>query len=201
VTKNGARDRRCGYLAGREWKGAFGLNEDRGLDEPISLVSYDPSWPERALALANEVDVALGDLKGSIEHVGSTAIAGMVAKPIIDLMIGVETPSVIESVAARLRAVGWDDLGEAGVAGRRYFRRRLSEAANLHLVQRGGEHWINNLALRDYLRAHPDEALTYGRLKQEIVMQGHRRLLAYSAHKGAHMSALVAKARRWIGGE
>jgi GrpB-like predicted nucleotidyltransferase (UPF0157 family) len=177
-------------------KGAFVLNEDRELDEPISLVSHDPSWPERALALASEVGVALGDLKGSIEHIGSTAIAGMLAKPIIDLMIGVEAPSVIESVAARLRNSGWDDLGEAGVTGRRYFRRRLIEAANLHLVQRGGEHWIDNLALRDYLRAHPDEALAYGRLKQEIIMQGHRRLLAYSAHKATHMSALVAKARR-----
>jgi GrpB-like predicted nucleotidyltransferase (UPF0157 family) len=123
----------------------------------------------------------------------------MPAKPILDLMAGVESAGAIDAAAVCLRNVGWDDLGEAGVPGRRYFRRRSPEAANLHVVQCGGEHWINNVALRDYLQSHPDEAAAYGQLKWEIVGRGHDRLLAYSAEKAALMSALIAKARQRMG--
>ncbi len=145
----------------------------------------------------DDIGAILQDPGVSIEHVGSTAVAGMTAKPVIDLLVGADSANSVDRAAGRLRAAGWHDLGEAGVPGRRYLRRRTTDAVNIHIVLRGGEHWINNLVLRDYLRCHPDEAAAYGRLKREIIQRGHDRLLAYSVEKAATMKSLVGRARLW----
>jgi GrpB-like predicted nucleotidyltransferase (UPF0157 family) len=132
-----------------------------------------------------------------VEHVGSTAVPGLEAKPILDLLVGLSDQQGIDEAARRLSAIGWQDLGEAGVVGRRYMRVRGSLASNLHVVLIGQDHWANNLVLRDYLRSHPDEAVAYAEAKRDALKAGHTRLLAYSAAKARPIAELLCKANAW----
>ena len=93
-------------------------------------------------------------------------------------------------------ALGYEDLGDAGVPGRVYFRKRTAlRAFNLALVEEDGPLWRDNLAVRDYLRAHPDEAAAYAAAKRAAIAGGATTLLAYSAAKANVLATLVEKAR------
>ncbi len=167
------------------------------LDEAVEIVDYDP---RRAHAYRGERDrvrlaLALATLK--FEHIGSTAVPGLAGKPIVDLMAGA-APAVWaarDELRPRIVALGYEDLGEAGVPGRLYFTRRTAlRAYNLALVEFEGKHWKANLAFRDYLRAHPDEAAAYANAKREAVAGGAKTLLAYSAAKAGVLETILAKA-------
>ena len=163
------------------------------LDEPIHLCTYDQRWPTlfaseaRRIAAGLPVDVA-------IEHIGSTSDPGLLAKPIIDVMLGGEPHHSLAGMRSALVALGYEDLGEAGVPGRIYFRRRAKTAFNIALVVRGGSIWTANLALRDYLRANSDAAREYAETKRSAFETGIRSLLAYSDYKSAVLARLMSRA-------
>ncbi len=104
--------------------------------------------------------------------------------------------NAIEPIAV-LQTLGYEDLGEAGIPGRLYFRRRHPYAFNVHLVSWGSELWTNNLLLRDFLRTHPAVADHYGQHKQELIKSGIGTLLAYSEKKGAVIAELLRRAQAW----
>lgn len=166
------------------------------LNEWVHLSDWDPAWPRRARVLMQEVASSVGR-DAHIEHIGSTAVEGMVAKPILDLMLGARGEAEQDAFAHPLQRAGWEDLGEAGIAGRRHLRRRSGEAANLHVVILGGRHWINNIAIRDFLRSNPEERAAYASLKQASLAGGADRLLAYSARKADFVAALLERALKW----
>lgn len=119
-----------------------------------------------------------------------------VDEPIIDILLGVTSPRPDHPLVAHLGAHGYQDLGEAGVPGRRYFRRRLTRRAfNVHMVARDGQLWRVNLLLREYLRAHPAEARSYGEVKRRAAQAAPGSLLEYSAFKAEHVRALLDRAR------
>jgi GrpB-like predicted nucleotidyltransferase (UPF0157 family) len=167
------------------------------LDEPVEILDFDP---RRARAFRGERDrlrLALATASLKFEHIGSTAVPGLAGKPIVDLMLGAAPAAwaIRDELRPRIVALGYDDLGEAGVPGRLYFRRRTPlRAFNVALVEENGEHWRANLAFRDYLRAHPDEAAAYARAKRHAIEGGARTLLAYSAAKAAAVDAILKKA-------
>ncbi len=131
----------------------------------VELADPDPSWPARAAAEAELVRVALGAVV--VEHIGSTAVPGLVAKPILDLLAGLEPLDVAPGVAA-MEALGYEYLGEYGIPGREFFRKGGdARTHHVHAVELGGPHWVRHIAFRDYLRAHPEEAARYGRAKVE----------------------------------
>ncbi len=168
------------------------------LDEPVEIVDFDP---RRARAYRGERDrlrLALATASLKFEHIGSTAVPGLAGKPVVDLMLGAAPAAwaAREELRPRLVALGYQDLGEAGGAGQLHFTRRTPlRAFNVHLVEFEGPQWKANLAFRDYLRAHPDEAAAYGRAKREAVAAGATTLPAYSAAKAAALNAILAKAR------
>ena len=166
------------------------------LDEPIHLSDWNAAWPVQAGALAKDLTTILGRA-GRIEHIGSTAVKGMRAKPVIDLMVGAEDCAEQRAFAHRLAENGWSDMGEAGVAGRRHLRRRSGGDVNIHIVLLGSAHWVNNLAIRDFLRAHMDEQRRYVALKEASMAGGADRLLAYSARKAPYLQALLERALAW----
>lgn len=172
---------------------------DREIDEPIEITPHDPRWAARYARDAAELRRAMGERLRGIEHFGSTAVSGLLAKPIIDVLVApVEWP--LHPLDRRaLEALGYEHLGEAGVAGREYFRRRVSHATNLAVVELGGALWNDNLAIRDYLRAHPEVARRYGEEKQRAWEAGARTLLRYSAAKSGLVAQLAADAKRWRG--
>jgi GrpB-like predicted nucleotidyltransferase (UPF0157 family) len=108
----------------------------------------------------------------------------------------VESPRQAEAAEA-LQTLGYVDLGEAGVPGRRYFRRRQPPpAVNVHVTAPGNAIWSDNLVLRDYLRSHPDAAADYGAAKASAA-EKHPTLLAYSAAKADLIERLLIAAREW----
>ena len=128
-----------------------------------------------------------------MEHIGSTAVRGLAAKPVIDMLIGVP-PGRATAVAQRLVAHGWTHLGEAGVAGREYLRRRAGQHANVHVVEHGSRLWQDNLLLREYLRRDADARRRYATAKRRAAQEAPT-LLAYSEHKAAVLSQLLDEAR------
>jgi len=154
---------------------------------------YDSFWPAEASSLAGRIAGYLTNLGAKIEHIGSTAVPGLEAKPVLDLLIGLSNRHEIDEAIRRLSSAWWQDFGDAGVAGRRYMRNRRSIASNLHIVLIDKEHWVNNLALRDYLRSHPAEVTKYAAAKRAAVNAGHRRLLTYSAAKAETIAELMVK--------
>jgi len=165
------------------------------LDEPVRLVAYDPHWPVLFRQEAELLRGALPVRRDAIEHIGSTAVPGMPAKPTIDIMIGVAALPPGTDIEHALSARGYESLGEAGVPDRLHFRLRDGRRSfNIHVVERGGRHWRSNIAFRDYLRSDADARAQYAEAKQSAIGGGATMLIAYSEKKAAVVSELVTKA-------
>jgi GrpB-like predicted nucleotidyltransferase (UPF0157 family) len=167
------------------------------LDERIMVCPADPSWPSWFLQeTARLRSVLPGDLVAEIQHIGSTAVPGLDAKPIVDLMVGIGEPGRIAEVIERLERLGYESLGEAGVPGRWALRKRdVVQPSNIAIVAHEGEWWKLNLAVRDFLRANADAARNYALAKWHAVSNGADTLLAYSEAKRASIEMIVAEAR------
>jgi GrpB-like predicted nucleotidyltransferase (UPF0157 family) len=165
------------------------------VDEPITVVSYNPAWAAHFAQEKGLFCQALSIKPARVQHIGSTSIAGMPAKPIVDIMLGLDSFPPPASLSDRLCFFGYEALGEAGVPGRHYFRKRLPVAFNVQAVLFRGLLWNDNLLLRDFLATHPAEARRYAAAKQRAVQGGHKRLLAYSDAKAPIITQLLAAAR------
>jgi GrpB-like predicted nucleotidyltransferase (UPF0157 family) len=125
-------------------------------------------------------------------------VPGLAGRAIVDLMLGA-SPTVwaaLEELRPRVVALGYEDLGEAGVPGRISFRKRTAlRAFDLALVEHDGPLWRDNLAMRDYLRAHPEDASAYAAAKRTATAGGQTTLLVYSAAKAGALATLLTKAR------
>jgi len=132
----------------------------------VLVVDYDPRWPDLARSEIARIDAACAGLELRVEHVGSTAVPGLCAKPVLDLLAGRPKDVALAEVLRALTAAGYEYRGDLGLAGREYLRRGDPAGYHLHLVEQGSDHWNRMIAFRDYLRGHPDRAEEYGRLKR-----------------------------------
>ena len=164
------------------------------LDEPIQLVEYDAAWPALYEREALRIQSALDLPPAAIEHIGSTAVPELIAKPTIDLMLGTDALPPLPATVTTLQNLGYQSLGEAGIPGRYYFRLRGPLSINLHLVLHSGEHWKSNLAFRDFLRSDADARSRYAAAKRAAIASGARSLLAYSDAKADEVARLVKEA-------
>ena len=166
------------------------------LDEPIRISRYDRRWPASYEHEEARLRAALEGLDPLVEHIGSTAVPGMTAKPIVDVLVGVDPDRVTDAVE-RIAALGYEHLGAAGVPGRQHLRRRGADAFNVHVFERGHPLVHDDLVLRDYLRSHPEEATRYGEQKSRLLAAGNATLLSYSDAKASTLAALTERARAW----
>jgi GrpB-like predicted nucleotidyltransferase (UPF0157 family) len=164
------------------------------LDEPIHLEPHRPEWLTAFEAERDRIAEALGVASTVVQHIGSTAVVGLDAKPIIDIMIGSSRVPPPEPWTAGLAKLGYQPMGEAGVPGRWYFRLRVPPCRNVHLVQLDGSHWIGNLALRNYLQVSPDACRRYCEVKRTVVAGGATSLIEYSRAKRAIVETLLGEA-------
>jgi GrpB-like predicted nucleotidyltransferase (UPF0157 family) len=170
------------------------------MDE-IYLVEYDPRWTEMYAAEAERVQAALpAGLVSAIEHFGSTAIPGLVAKPIIDILIAVRSVQEAREIAVRpLEAIDYAFWSDNPQRDRLFFVKGLPPAAphrthHVHITELGSDMW-ERLLFRDYLRAHPDEASRYGNLKLGLMARFRDDREAYTAAKSSYLDEVMAKAR------
>jgi GrpB-like predicted nucleotidyltransferase (UPF0157 family) len=138
-------------------------------NRPVILAEYDPLWTDKFKIEKQNLLRAAGEFFICIEHIGSTAIPGMIAKPTIDILAAItslqETKSLIQAIAP-MGYIYIPELEEE-LPERRYFykERTHEDAFHLHVVEMDSSFWKRHIAFRDYLRAHPDEADAYAELK------------------------------------
>jgi len=166
------------------------------INEPVELTESHADWPALFEAEAAAIRCALAGLAVAIEHIGSTAVEGLFAKPIIDIQVGIEGNAGAGTVSDALVRLDYEAMGEAGVPGRLYFRKRRPWSYNVHVVQLGGQHWKANLAVRDYLRANRKAAEEYAVAKRQA-LEGSPCLLEYSRRKAVFMENLVRRSLAW----
>jgi len=168
----------------------------------VEIVPYSAEWTQLFELEAQRIQAACGDLLPVIEHIGSTAIPGMPAKPIIDIMPGVKTHADGLRTIEPLQQLGYDYHGENGIPGRFYFVLRYEQRSerrsvvHVHIFEIGAENWERHLLFRDTLRAHPEVAAEYAALKQTLALRFHEDRQAYTEAKGAFINQVVQQARR-----
>ena len=169
----------------------------------VTVVPYDPRWPQAFAAASAEVAAALGANLLDIHHIGSTAIPGMHAKPVIDMLVVGADIGAIDARDAPMRALGYEPLGEFGIAGRRYFRRDNSAGDRTHQVhafQTGSPHVQRHLAFRDFMRAHPEPAEQYAALKRRLADAHPNDIEAYMDGKDGFIKEMEVRALAWAAG-
>ena len=131
---------------------------------PVELTVHDLAWAEMAAEESVRISSALGAVLIRIEHIGSTSIPGLLAKPTIDLMPVVTDLAALDQRAEAVRAIGYDWRGEWGLSGRRYCVRESREGRRLfhvHCLASDHPSVESRMAFRDYLRAHAEERRAY----------------------------------------
>lgn len=152
----------------------------------VALVAAGRDWAAEFAAEAARIRAALGDLVVAIEHVGSTALPGVPAKPVIDLVVGVRQLDLGPDGERVMRRLGYVSRTRVR-AGRRYFRRGTPRTHFVHLVEWESPQWREYIYFRDWMRARPDEAAEYAEFKRDLV-----------ARSGGNRGAYRREKQRWI---
>ena len=162
---------------------------------PVVVVEYDPVWPELFQFFRARIMTALGGLATAVEHVGSTAVAGLAAKPIIDMDVLLVSGDALPAGIERLASLGYAHQGDLGIPEREAFRTPAGESPHhLYVCPPQSREFRRHLALRDYLRSHPKEAKAYGDLKQALALEFSQDRAAYMAGKGEFVAELLKRA-------
>lgn len=167
----------------------------KDIREKIFVVDYDSRWPRRFEAEAPAVAGALGVDSLAVEHIGSTAVPGLAAKPIVDIAIGVPRLSLSEEQLEAMRRLGYEYRGEAGVPGRLHFQKFAGHAFNVHVMLHRGRLWEDNILFRDYLRQNPQTAERYAKLKRHLAAAHPESIVAYSEGKKPLIEDVLRRAR------
>lgn len=165
----------------------------RDINEEIHLEAYNPEWPVWFDKEQAVIKKRTGDYPDCtyIEHIGSTSVSGMIAKPIIDILIGTIVFPPDDLFIASIIKLGYEYMKTGSTPERLYFIRRDKVSYNIQVVKYGSEIWRKDILFRDYLRVHPEIAKDYSALKEEIYRSGTRTLLKYSSRKAGFISAMI----------
>ena len=135
----------------------------------VLVVNYDPNWPRMYQTLGEQIWPIVQHCSLYMEHVGSTSVEGLAAKPIIDIDIVVSSPREVKLAIGSLQSAGYIHLGDLGIKGREAFRNPQNDPSyHLYVCEKDGLGLKNPIELRNYLRLHQDEARAYGELKKRL---------------------------------
>jgi GrpB-like predicted nucleotidyltransferase (UPF0157 family) len=174
----------------------------------IHLADYDPRWPKLFEEERERLHAAIGQWAADIQHVGSTSIPGLAAKPIID--IAVHLRSFVDALycITPLVELGYECLGEFGIPERIYFRKPtvtpipgqshdgVGRTHQVHMYELGHDQYEKQIVFRDYLRAHPNAAADYEALKRDLAQKHAGDIEAYALAKSDFVLDILAQARK-----
>ncbi len=188
----------------------------------VRLEPWTPAWAEAYARHREAIGQALAFLEPSIDHIGSTSLGDIAAKPIIDILVGLPGESHLDATIAPMTDAGYCYIGKftAGMPYRRFFVKLASISAtplprligpddelafgrdyetlaNIHIIERGSFHWMRHIAFRDYLRAHADVRRAYERRKLEIARMDLADPLEFNRHKEAFIAEHQQHALEW----
>ena len=172
------------------------------MKEPkIVIVDYDPSWQETYQKEKQLILEVIGDYVLVIEHVGSTSIPYMAAKPVIDILVGVKTLRDAVHCIPKLEELGYEYLPgiESHVPNRRFFRKPPGEGKRtfqLHMKKYQGENWETQILFREYLRKHTETAREYEQMKKYMVKRFPNNEVAYGIGKEGFIFVILQRAKK-----
>jgi GrpB-like predicted nucleotidyltransferase (UPF0157 family) len=165
---------------------------DRGV---VRLAPYNAGWVQVYEAERARIEAAIGTHILEVQHVGSTSIPGIAAKPIVDIAVGVASFEGARVCIAPMEALGYTYRGENGIPGRHYFTRGDPTLYHVHMHEITSRAWGNLVLFRDYLLEHPEEAQAYWALKERLAGQHCHDRRAYTDGKAAFIERILDQAR------
>jgi GrpB-like predicted nucleotidyltransferase (UPF0157 family) len=161
----------------------------------IVVSDYDPQWPAAFEKIRDRIRPALAELAAQVEHVGSTSVPGLAAKPVLDIDVLLRNPSDLPEAIRRLARIGYEHEGEKGIPTRHAFRaHHPGPAHHLYVCTSRDAEFSRHLALRDFLRAHPSETAAYAHVKRDMAQRHPDDIDAYMAGKDACVKDLLRRA-------
>ena len=152
----------------------------------VVVVPYDQAWKTDFEAIRQEIQAALGEWMVGIEHVGSTSVEGLAAKPILDIDVVIRSYDDFAAVVQRLAAIGYIHEGDLGIKDREAFRydnKTHLQKHHLYVCTQDSAELNRHITFRNYLRSHPQAAAEYGAVKTEAAALYPNDIDAYIAHK------------------
>jgi GrpB-like predicted nucleotidyltransferase (UPF0157 family) len=179
-----------GEVNAQRWVRAIAMSE-------VRVVPPDPSWPTQFQIEAARIRQVFTECDVEIHHIGSTAIRGIFAKPIVDMLLVADNLEVFDDNIPTMQAIGYEAMGEFGIPGRRYFRKNSASGVrthHLHSFARGSAEAERHLAFRDYMNSHPEIANEYSALKQQLASEFPDDMNAYMDGKDSFIKLHEARA-------
>ncbi len=172
----------------------------RSRNRPYEIAEHDPSWRERFEEEAGRIKEIFGDDAIRIEHVGSTSVPGLAAKPTIDILVIVGSAAAADKYNEPMAALGYRALGAFIADDTRLFEKEIEGERRfiVHVFEGAHPHTGDMIKVRDYLTSHPEEARAYGQLKQSLKLKYPDDYVSYRKEKDAYMTELT---RRALSGE
>ena len=157
----------------------------------VRLAPHDPQWHRLFVGEKTRLYAGLGDLAIDIQHIGSTSIPGMPAKPILDIAVAVDDFEEAARCIPSMERLGYVYRGENGIPRRHYFVKGEPRTHHVHMVEIESVDWTDSLRFRDYLTEHAEAARAYAELKQELAQRHAGDRVAYQAGKDAFIKAVL----------
>jgi GrpB-like predicted nucleotidyltransferase (UPF0157 family) len=166
----------------------------------VTVVEYRPEWAKMFEDEERVIRAALGEVSARVEHVGSTAVRGLAAKPVVDIMVGLEDFSLADGLVPKVEALGYEYVRkfEEVMPFRRFFTKERGgvRTHQIHMVEVGGEFWVRLLLFRDFLRRNPEVAAKYASLKKELAGREWGDVDEYADAKTEFVRGIEEEARR-----
>lgn len=159
----------------------------------VIVLPYDDAWRQSFIDISAELREALGELALRIEHVGSTSVPGLAAKPIIDVDVVISDYSMLDAVNAALQTIGYYHQGDFGIAGREAFGydgKEHLQKHHLYVCPQDSAELNRHISFRDYLRTHPDAVREYSRVKAEGAALYPHDIDKYIEHKSPFIAGI-----------
>ncbi|MFV8830099.1 GrpB family protein [Alkalihalobacterium sp. APHAB7] len=168
------------------------------MDKEITIEEYNPNWTKQFENEKVRLKEILSDKVISIEHIGSTSVEGLGAKPILDIAIGVNDLEVINKIILPLKQIGYGFVYHKEFPERRFFRKGEWRAGthHLHFYHFEGEHCNNQILFRDYLRSNPDVSKEYHHLKVNLAEKFRFDRVLYTKNKASFIHSVLQKAKK-----
>lgn len=165
----------------------------------VTVTKYNPNWNNQFDLESQQLKNEIGTIINNIYHIGSTAVPGLMAKPIIDIMLDVKNLVELDKQSFKIEQLGYEAMGELGIKGRRYFRKGGNNRTHqIHAFKSGDLHIERHLAFRDYLREHNEIANEYGALKSKIAKTCDNDIEKYCDAKDPFIKHHEALALKWF---
>ncbi len=162
----------------------------------VLLKEYDSNWAEEYLIEKAHLGKILENFNIDIQHIGSTSIKGCIAKPIIDISIGVENLEYGKLLIAPLESAGYEYRGEAGVPGRLFLKKQTNyiQTYFIHIEQINSQSRKSHILFRDYLNNHPEDVKKYSELKRQLAKKYYNDRECYTEEKAHFIENILKKA-------